>query len=259
MLREGKSGNLVVKIYENRQEMGREAAREAVEALKKVIEDKGEANVIFAAAPSQNEFLAALVQSDVDFTKVHGYHMDEYIGLAADAPQGFGNFLRRGIFDLVPFASVDYLNGGAEDIEAERLRYSRILEDHPVDIVFMGIGENGHIAFNDPAVAHFDDQNKVNIVELDERCRNQQVHDGCFETIDQVPTHALTLTVPALCCADQLFCMVPAATKAEAVGKTVLGEIREMVPATVMRMHKKATLYVDPDSGKELLDAGFGQ
>ena len=258
MLRKGTAGNLKVEIYESRKAMGDAAAKDAVEALKEVIAEKGSVNVIFAAAPSQNEFLAALAKSDVDWTKVHGYHMDEYIGLDAAAPQGFGNFLRRGIFDLVPFASVDYLNGGAEDIEAERLRYSKILADNPVDIVFMGIGENGHIAFNDPAVAHFDDQNLVNIVALDERCRNQQVHDGCFEKIEQVPTHALTLTVPALFRAKKLFCMVPAATKAEAVGKTVLGEVREMVPATIMRMHKNATLYVDPDSGKELLDAGFG-
>lgn len=259
MLRSGKAGNLKVEIFETRKELGDKAAQDAVKALKKVIEEKGSVNVIFAAAPSQNEFLAALAASDVDFTKVHGFHMDEYIGLPKDAPQGFGNFLRRGIFDLVPFAGVEYLNGCAEDIEAERLRYSRILQENPVDIVFMGIGENGHIAFNDPAVCHFDDQNLVSIVELDERCRNQQVHDGCFEKIEEVPTHALTLTVPCLTAAKQLFCMVPAATKAEAVGKTVLGEIREMVPATIMRMHKNCTLYVDKDSGRELLEAGFGE
>ncbi|MCF0135667.1 MAG: glucosamine-6-phosphate deaminase [Lachnospiraceae bacterium] len=259
MLTQGKAGNLQVEIYESRLAMGVKAAQDAVKALKEVIEKKGTVNVIFAAAPSQNEFLAALSASDVEWSKVHAFHMDEYIGLPEDAPQGFGNFLRRAIFDKVPFASVDYLRGGAEDIEAERLRYSHMLEENPVDLVFMGIGENGHIAFNDPAVAHFDDQNLVSVVELDERCRNQQVHDGCFEKLEQVPTHALTLTVPALFRAEKLFCMVPAATKAEAVEKTVLGEIREMVPATVMRLHKNAILYVDPDSGKELLEAGFGE
>ena len=259
MLRTGKAGHLKVEIFESRKALGVKAASDAAAALKQVIAEKGSVNVIFAAAPSQNEFLEMLAKSDVDFTKVHAFHMDEYIGLDADAPQGFGNFLRAHIFDLVPFASVSYLNGGAEDIEAERLRYSKILREHPVDLVFLGIGENGHIAFNDPAVAHFDDQELVNIVALDETCRMQQVHDGCFKTIDEVPTHALTLTVPALCQAKRLFCMVPAATKADAVEKTVLGEIREMVPATIMRMHPDATLYVDPDSGRALLEKGFGE
>ena len=254
----GKSGNLQVKLYDTRKDLGVAAAKEGAAYLNEVIRQKGEANVIFAAAPSQNEFLEALCQEDVDWTKVRGFHMDEYIGLSDDAPQGFGNFLRRGIFEKVPFKSVDYIQGGAEDIEAEIARYSALLNEYPVDIVFMGIGENGHIAFNDPAVCHFDDQHLVNKVGLDEICRNQQVHDGCFASLDLVPTHALTLTVPALTRAKALFCMVPGATKTDAVTKTVLGEIREMVPATIMRMHKNATLYVDKDSGKGLLEAGFG-
>ncbi len=254
----GKSGNLTVKIYDTRKELGEAAAQEAAAALKKVIEEKGEANVIFAAAPSQNEFLEALCRFDVDWTKVRGFHMDEYIGLPADAPQGFGNFLRRGIFEKVPFCSVEYINGGAEDIEGEIARYSALLEKYPVDIVFMGIGENGHIAFNDPAVCHFDDRNLLNRVALDEICRNQQVHDGCFARLDLVPTHALTLTPLALTRAKKLLCMVPGSTKTNAVTKTVLGEIREMVPATIMRMHQDAVLYVDRDSGKGLLEAGFG-
>ena len=258
MLRKGQAGHLKVEIFESREALGVKAAKDAAEALKQVIEEKGSANVIFAAAPSQNEFLAMLAKSDVDFTKVHAFHMDEYIGLDKAAPQGFGNFLRAHIFDLAPFASVSYIDGSAADIEAERIRYSNILREHPVDLVFLGSGENGHIAFNDPAVAHFDDTELVNIVALDETCRMQQVHDGCFKTIDEVPTHALTLTPPALCRAKRMFCMVPAATKAEAVKKTVLGEIREMVPATILRMHPDATLYVDPDSGKYLLEAGFG-
>lgn len=259
MYKAGKAGKMKVELFETREAMGQQAAKDAAEALKAVIAEKGSCHVIFAAAPSQNEFLAALCESDVDFTKVYAYHMDEYIGLAADAPQGFGNFLRRSIFEKVPFAGVEYLNGGAEDIEAEATRYSQLLVDHQPDLVFMGIGENGHIAFNDPHVAHFDDPYMVKRVELDERCRNQQVNDGCFERLEQVPTHALTLTIPALTSAKQVFCMVPAATKAEAVGKTVMGEIRELVPATILRMHENAVLYVDRESGRELLEAGFIQ
>lgn len=254
-----KAGNLLVKIYPTRQELGEKAAQEAAEALKEVIREKGEANVIFAAAPSQNEFLEALCHSDVDWTKVHAFHMDEYIGLPKEAPQGFGNFLKRSIFDKVPFKAVEYINGQATDIPGEIARYSRLLEEHPVDIVFMGIGENGHIAFNDPAVCHFDDQHLLNRVALDEICRNQQVHDGCFASLEEVPTHALTLTPPALFRAGRLFCMVPGATKTQAVTKTVLGEIREMVPATIMRLHHNAILYVDALSGKDLVEQGLGK
>lgn len=247
-----RAGRLHVEMFETRQDMGVSAARDAALAIREVIREKGSCHIIFAAAPSQNEFLEALAGSDVEWERVYAYHMDEYIGLAPDAPQGFGNFLRRNIFEKVPFAGVEYLNGGADDIDAEIRRYSQILRKHPADMVFMGIGENGHIAFNDPHVAHFDDCALVKKVELDERCRAQQVHDGCFDAIDQVPTHALTLTIPALVRAERIFCMVPAATKAEAVEHTVLGEIREMVPASILRMHEHATLYVDADSGSRL-------
>ena len=252
-----KAGRLTVKLLESRKALGKLAAAEAVEALKAVIREKGSCHVIFAAAPSQNEFLAALCESDVDWTKVYAYHMDEYIGLPAEAPQGFGNFLRRSIFTRVPFAKVEYLDGGAADIQKEIQRYTALLQKNPADIVFMGIGENGHIAFNDPHVAHFDDTDLVKEVALDERCRKQQVNDGCFEKLQQVPAHALTLTIPALMQAKQIFCMVPAATKAEAVGKTVMGEIREQVPASILRVHSTANLYIDHESGTELLTAGW--
>lgn len=259
MLASGKAGRLQVEIFETRRQMGEKAAEDAGRALRAVIEEKGHCNVIFAAAPSQNEFLDALTRQDVDWGKVYAFHMDEYIGLSKDHPAGFGNFLRRSIFDKVPFGRVEYLNGGAPDIEEEMERYSRLLEENPVDIVFMGIGENGHIAFNDPGWGHFDDTRKVQKVKLDPVCRMQQVHDGCFDSLDQVPTEALTLTVPALACASRIFCIVPASTKAAAVEKTVLGEIREMVPATVLRMHPSATLYTDKDSAKIIMEKGFGK
>lgn len=143
--------------------------------------------------------------------------------------------MKRAIFDRVPFRSVNRIRGGAADVDGEIARYSALLREQPADVVFMGIGENGHIAFNDPHVAHFDDDCLMRAVELDETCRRQQVNDGCFAALDQVPTHALTLTIPALVSAERLFCMVPAATKADAVGKTVLGEIRETLPATILR------------------------
>lgn len=255
MILEQKAGRMLVKAYETRKEMGQAAAAEATQALREVIDARGVCNVIFAAAPSQNEFLDALCESDVDWSKVNAFHMDEYIGLSEDAPQGFGNFLKRAIFQRVPFRHVYTIQGGAEDIDGEIARYSALLQDNPPDLVFMGIGENGHIAFNDPHVAHFDDVCSMRAVELDETCRRQQVNDGCFAALEQVPTHALTLTVPTLVSAARLFCMVPAATKADAVGKTVLGEIRETVPASILRMHSCATLYIDRDSGRDVLAA----
>lgn len=258
MVRTGKAGHLQVEIFENREALGHKAGDDAALALNQVIREKGRCNVIFAAAPSQNEFLEQLCHSDVDWSKVHAFHMDEYIGLPSDAPQGFGNFLRRAIFSKVPFASVEYLNGGAEDIDEEIERYSKQLQENPVDIVFMGIGENAHIAFNDPAFSHFDDVHLVQRVKLDETCRTQQVHDGCFQNLMEVPHEALTLTVPALVGAERIFCMVPAATKAAAVEKVVLGEIRETVPASILRMHQNAVMYVDSDSGRKLLEDGFG-
>lgn len=251
LVKEFLKDKLRVKIYSSRQAMGRGAADEAVAYVKELLAVQQEVNIIFAAAPSQNEFLAAVAASDLDWSRINAFHMDEYIGLKEDAPQGFGNFLRRAIFDKVPFRSVSYLNG---QIEPERAcaEYAEKLAEKPVDVVFMGIGENGHIAFNDPHVADFNDPEVVKIVDLDEKCRQQQVNDGCFEALDKVPTHAMTLTIPALCRAKRLFCVVPAATKAWAVNETINGEVSEHCPASVMRRHENATLYVDSDSASAL-------
>ena len=174
--------------------------------------------------------------------------MDEYIGLDKDAPQGFGNFLWEHIFSQVPFRTVFYLNGQADNIQEACQEYTDLLLNYPADIVFMGIGENGHIAFNDPHVADFQDPYLVKIVDLDEKCRQQQVNDGCFSSIAKVPTHALTLTIPALYRAGYLFCMVPGKTKAWAVNETLTGAVSVRCPASILRNHPHATLYIDNDS-----------
>ncbi len=244
---------LKVKIFENRSLMGADAAREIAEKIKELVAEKGEISMIFAAAPSQNDVLASLVaDKSIPWQEVNAFHMDEYIGLSKDAPQGFGNFLRAHIFDLVPFHSVNFIDVSATDPEAEAERYSALLRKNPIDIVVMGIGENGHIAFNDPPVADFNDPKLVKPVKLDEVCRNQQVNDGCFATIRDVPTHALTLTVPMLVSAPYLFCIVPAATKANAVYTTLNGEISERCPATILRRQSNATLYLDEKSSEKL-------
>ena len=240
---------LKVNVYSSRDEMGAAAAADVKAAILRALDKKEMINMIFAAAPSQNEVLANLASDkEIPWGRVNAFHMDEYIGLDKDAPQGFGNFLRDHIFGIAGFASVNYIRIDAPDAEEECKRYSDLLKSNPVDIVVLGIGENGHIAFNDPPFAKFDDDRLVKTVKLDEVCRNQQVNDGCFAKIDDVPTHALTLTVPALMSGKELYCIVPAKTKANAVNATLNGDITEDCPASVLRRHSNATLYLDPDS-----------
>lgn len=244
-----KQDKLLVKTYENRTLMGEGAAADISAKMKELLSQKDEINMIFAAAPSQNDVLLSLVSDpEIEWNRVNAYHMDEYVGLSADAPQGFGNFLKAHIFGLAPFKSVNYIDCTAKDPEAECKRYSKLLLDNPTDIVVMGIGENGHIAFNDPGVADFSDPEVVKVVELDNICRQQQVNDGCFAKIDDVPTHALTLTVPTLVRAPYLFCIVPAPTKANAVKETLTGKICERCPASILRTQENAILYLDADS-----------
>lgn len=244
---------LRVKIFENRTLMGEDAAKDIKDKIKELLSKKAEINMIFAAAPSQNDVLASLVMDkSIEWNRVNAYHMDEYIGLDKDAPQGFGNFLKEHIFGLVPFKSVNYIDISAVDPEREADRYAMLLAENPTDIVVMGIGENGHIAFNDPPVADFNDNRLVKPVKLDEICRNQQVNDGCFKHIDEVPTHAMTLTVPALMSAPYQFCIVPAPTKAKAVYETLNGNIDEHCPASILRTKENAVLYLDADSAKLL-------
>ena len=244
---------LQVEIYENRTLMGEAAARDIKAKIAELLSQKAEINMIFAAAPSQNDVLKSLVEDkSIEWNRVNAYHMDEYIGLDKDAPQGFGNFLKEHIFGLVPFKSVHYIDITATNPEKEADRYGKLLDENPTDIVVMGIGENGHIAFNDPPVADFSDKALIKPVKLDEICRNQQVNDGCFAKLSDVPEYALTLTVPQLMSAPHLFCIVPAKTKAYAVKETLTGKIDEHCPASILRLQSDAHLYLDPDSASML-------
>ena len=246
--------NLRTRIFETRGEMGVCAGTEAALKIKELLAEKETINVMFAAAPSQNETLAVLMADpDIDWNRVNAFHMDEYVGLDEKHPAGFRNFLRRAVFDLKPFKTVNLLNGNAANPDEEAERYSHLLVDNPLDICILGIGENGHIAFNDPPVADFDDAKYVKVVELENRCRQQQVNDGCFDTIDQVPTHALSVTIPGLCSASWMYCSVPASTKAEAIYHVVNDEISTACPATILRKQPHAFLYVDSDAGKRII------
>ena len=244
-----KKDNLTVKIYDTRAEMGANAGKEISDCIKTLLAEKEELNMIFAAAPSQNEVLEYLANDNtIPWEKINAFHMDEYVGIDKTAPQGFAMFLKNALFEKVPFKTGNTLDSTA-DPDKEAIRYSTLLKNNPVDIVCMGIGENGHIAFNDPHVADFNDENLVKKVDLDDVCRMQQVHDGCFATLDDVPKYALTLTVPALAAGKYQFCVVPAATKANAVKNTVYGDINEKCPATILRTLDNAILYCDNDSG----------
>lgn len=243
-----------VRVFDSREAMGACAGNEAVQHLRMLLDERNEVNVMFAAAPSQNETLAALCEAEsVDWSRVNAFHMDEYIVLNPAHPAGFGNFLRRAIFDRLPFKSVHLLDGNAADLPDAARAYSALLRAHPLDICLLGVGENGHIAFNDPPVADFNDPALVKIVELETRCREQQVHDGCFAALEQVPTYALTATIPALFGAKRLFCSVPSATKAQAVRDMILGPVSTACPASILRTHSAASLYLDAEAGRYLL------
>jgi glucosamine-6-phosphate deaminase len=245
--------SLKVRVYATREAMGQAAASDVATHLRQILAEQETARIVFAAAPSQNEFLAALrAMVHIPWQRIVAFHMDEYVGLPYDAPQRFGTFLRERIFDL-PFAEVNYLDGSAPDIQAECARYVALLQEAPLDIVCAGIGENGHMAFNDPHVADFDDPAWVKPVTLDDVCRQQQVNDGAFELIEQVPKQALTMTMPALMSARHLACVVPGPSKAAAVASTLQGPIDESCPATIMRRHADAVLYLDPAAAARVL------
>lgn len=249
LIKEMKTGKLLVKVFDTRNAMGEDAGKEAAACIRQLLKEKEEINIIFAAAPSQNETLETLIKEPgIEWERINAYHMDEYVGLAPEHPAGFRNYLNRTIFEKLPFKTVNLINGNAEDAYAEAKRYGELLLAHPVDLCLLGVGENGHLAFNDPGVAEFDDPVRAKVVPLDEVCRQQQVNDGCFEKIDEVPIHAITVTIPGLTAAKYMFCSVPAATKARAIKDMLSGEVTEKCPASILTEHEAAVLYLDKDS-----------
>lgn len=230
--------------------MGAAAAAEVAGALRERLAARPAVRMVFAAAPSQQEMLDALAaEPGVDWTRVTAFHMDEYVGLAPDAPQRFGAWLGRALFDRLPFAAVHLIRPECfATPDACAADYAARLATAPIDIVCLGIGVNGHIAFNDPPVADFRDPLAVKVVELDDVCRQQQVDDGCFPGFDAVPTHALTLTVPRLLDCDRMVCVVPGPAKREAVRRTLFDPPGEACPATALRAHPRCTLYLDAQS-----------
>ncbi len=248
-----KIDSLEVSVFEQRDELGKLAAGRAAAVIEDTVERKGHAAVMFASAASQIEFIRNLLKHQLPWRRITAFHMDEYIGLSSGDPRSFGAFLRRELFSLQSFGSVHYIASLESDPEQACSDYENLLLSQKLDLVCMGIGENGHIAFNDPPEARFDDPRLVRIVTLEERCRMQQVHDGCFSDILEVPRQAVTITIPALMSADHILCMVPGSAKAEAVFTMLTGPVESSCPASVLRTHPGASLFLDLDSAELFL------
>ena len=239
---------LPVESYRTRAEMGTASASAIATDLRERLSRQSQVRMIFAAAPSQAETLRHLREEQgIDWDRVTAFHMDEYIDLPADAPQRFAHWLDEALFAHLPFAAVHHIVPEPDPTTAAET-YAARLAGAPIDLVCLGIGVNGHIAFNDPPVADFHDPFDVKIVALDETCRQQQVDDQCFAHYGDVPEQALTLTIPRLLRADRLFCIVPGLVKRDAVRRTLYGPVATACPASILRQQAHCTLYLDAES-----------
>lgn len=241
-----------IEIHETRRAMGAAAARQFQRRIEEVLTQKKTARIVVGCAPSQDEFFAALVVEALAtpdlWRRVQVFHMDDYVGLPEEHPQTFRTYLRRHFLDHVPVAAFNPIVGEAASATAEAARYAGLLAVAPIDVIGMGIGENGHVAFNDPPVADFSDPVLVKVVEMDLICRQQQVNDGCFPDLSSVPRFAITITLPVFSKAGSLHCIVPGSRKAAAVRQALLGPINTECPATILRTHVHAGLFLDRDS-----------
>lgn len=254
LLHQFRADQLNVYVYETRAQMGAAAATVVAAELRRLIREHQRAIGIFASAPSQNEFLDALVAApDVEWTSVIAFHLDEYLGLDEEAPQSFRHYLIERLVKRVPLAEFHGLRGEAANPKAVCANYASLLAFKPPDFAALGIGENGHLAFNDPPVCDFNDPEAVKVVELEDACRQQQVNDGCFSSLEAVPHRALTLTIPTLMACAKLFLSVPGPRKQQAIKKTLQGPITTGCPASILRMHEDAHLFLDREAAALML------
>lgn len=252
-IKTAKYDQLPVAVYKSNEELGQAAALDAREIISKAITEKGEANIILATGNSQLTFLRTLRGLEgIDWSKVNVFHMDEYLGIDANHRASFPLFLRQHFLEAVKPRSFHPVPGQPEDVEKACREYEALLREHPADLVALGFGENGHLAFNDPPYASFDDPVWVKVVELAEASRKQQVGEGHFDSLEEVPTHAITLTVPALLAAKHILCIVPEARKADAVQACLTEPISEDRPGSVLRQVSSAWLYLDRDSAAKI-------
>jgi glucosamine-6-phosphate deaminase len=245
--------SLSVRVYATQEDLAMDAAQIAGDYLQQTLASQDLAAVILASAASQVKFLAALTGfPGVDWSRITCFHMDEYLGISPDHPASFRRYMKEHLEGRVKPRAFHYLGGDGLEPIKECERYARLLRGQPIDLCCLGIGENGHIAFNDPPVADFNDPASVKIVKLDDACRRQQVGEGSFPTFEAVPQYALTLTVPALCSAKKMLCVVPEARKAEAVKHALQGPIHTNCPASWLRTQGHCTLFLDAQSASLL-------
>jgi glucosamine-6-phosphate deaminase len=246
-------GKLQVFVLESASELAALAASHAAQAIGAAVHEQAVAYVMFASGNSQLGFLDALSsRGDVEWDRVVGFHMDEYTGMGAEHPASFARYMRERIVDQMQPADFHFIDGRAADPHREAARYAALLHDHPLDLCCLGIGENGHLAFNDPPGADFDDPLDVKVVELDDACRRQQVGEGHFATVTEVPTHAITVTIPALLRARRVLAIVPEARKADAVRRALEEPIGPACPASILRRSAHAALLLDHESSNAL-------
>ncbi len=245
---------LKVEIFEKKEEMGEKAASFVADNLNQALREKGRANLILGTGASQFPLLEVLLKKDLDWARINLFHLDEYIGLSDIHPASFRKFLRERVAEKVNPKNVYYLNGDADDIDAEIQRYEKLLKSNPIDVACIGIGENGHIAFNDPSVADFNDPEYVKVIERDEACRKQQVYEGWYPSMEFVPKNAVTLTVTAIMDCKVLCCTVPDERKSNAVYNTLSGEIDTSCPASILRKHDSAVLFLDSFAANKLFN-----
>ncbi|NQU86038.1 MAG: glucosamine-6-phosphate deaminase [Mariniphaga sp.] len=243
---------LNVEIYENAEQLGKAAAILVATVLNRTIAEKKYANLILATGASQFLFLKHLKKQNIAWKKITVFHLDEYKGLSETHPASFRKYLKDRILKQVQPKEVFYLNGDAPNIETEILQYEELLKNNPVDIACIGIGENGHIAFNDPPVADFNDPLWVKTVKLDDACRQQQYGEGWFPTFEDVPEEALSLTIPAIMASKSIVCTVPDERKSKAVRNTLLGKIDTSCPASILRTHSNAVLLLDQHAASKI-------
>ncbi len=237
---------MAVRVHDTGTELAADAAAEAAATIGRAVDARGVAHVMFATGNSQLGFLDVLTaRDDVDWGRVVGFHMDEYRDLPADHPASFRRYLQERIVDRVHPGRFEFIVGDAPDPAGECARYGALLADAPLDLCCLGIGENGHLAFNDPPVADFADPVAVKVVVLDERCRRQQVGEGHFATISDVPGEAITVTIPALLAAGRVLAIVPDARKRDPVRAALTGPVTTACPASILRTRDNVTLHLD--------------
>jgi len=233
-------------------ELGRRAAGEGAERIRSALQKRGEAAILVATGASQFETLKFLVEApDIDWSRVTAFHLDEYLGLDDNHPASFRRYLRERFVEKVPLKGFHYVSGDAVDAAEECRRLGDIIGRYDIDVAFIGIGENGHLAFNDPP-ADFETRQPYLVVDLDEACRRQQLGEGWFPTLDDVPSQAISMSVQQILTADVIICSVPDARKAEAVRGAVEGPVSPELPASILQSHPNAFLFLDPPAAGRL-------